>query len=115
MNQVSVIPNMWEFNLTTGLTGEIKTDNWQKPKMRKFHSSFLFEDNYMFIIGGMKLNYKFLKDIWVFDIDERVWHEFHFSLYLNPFLEGGIAYHKMALCSNLITFMDEMSDDKVIT
>lgn len=102
-NQTQVGQNFWSVNLESQMAEEIRVESCKKPKHRKFHGTCLFDKNYLLIFGGMKINYKFMNDFWVYDIEERVWHEFPVDFTTNTFLELGIAHHSLACMSADIT------------
>lgn len=84
----------------------------RKPKHRKYHASFMFEEKYMFIFGGVKMNFKFLNDLWIFDTEENTWHEFRVENEEMLFLQEGIAHHKMTLLSSNIFKLSEIEFQK---
>lgn len=102
-NQTQVGQNFWSVDLESQMAEEIRVESCKKPKHRKFHGACLFDKNYLLIFGGMKINYKFMNDFWVYDIEERVWHEFPVDFGTNTFLELGIAHHSLACMSADIT------------
>lgn len=102
-NQTQVNQNFWQLDMLSGIAEEISSDSCKKPKHRKFHGSCLFDKNYLVIFGGMKINYKFMNDLWIYDIEERVWHEFPIDFEINVFLELGIAHHSLVCLSSEIT------------
>ena len=98
-NQTQVGQNFWSVDMGTGMAEELRAESLKKPKHRKFHGACLFDRNYLLIFGGMKINYKFMNDFWLFDIEETVWHEFPVDFDANPFLEEGIAHHSLTCMS----------------
>lgn len=98
-NQTQVGQNFWSVDMESGMAEELRAESLKKPKHRKFHGACLFDRNYLLIFGGMKINYKFMNDFWLFDIEESVWHEFPVDFDANPFLEEGIAHHSLTCMS----------------
>ena len=106
-NQTHVNQNFWQVDISAGIAEEIRSDSCKKPKHRKFHGTCLFDKNYLLVFGGMKINYKFMNDFWIYDVEERVWHEFPVDFEVNTFLEYGIAHHSLVYMSSEITHLSK--------
>jgi hypothetical protein len=91
-------------DMSNWTTRDIRNPLLASPAIRKFHTSFVFEETYIFIIGGIWNGDKFLKDIWVFDTEEETWNEFSLVQDLgNSGIERGVYHHKMICMSSAIT------------
>jgi hypothetical protein len=89
--------------LSTWIVKEIKSVNFVQPPNRKFHASFSYEETFIFAIAGISSGDKFLKDIWMFDIGEKSWHEFRIEQVDKELdIDKGLAHHKLVCMSPAI-------------
>jgi hypothetical protein len=105
-------PKFFSLNLSNWSTKEIKSSSFQHPVLRKFHASFVLDDTYLCIYGGVKHGDKFLRDFWIFDVEEETWIEFRLGNEVSDFgIEVGIAHHRMVSLSSTITHL--VTDGKI--
>lgn len=112
--QPSIQCNLTSINHRFKTIAELRSESSKRPKLRKFHASCLFDSNYLILFGGMKMNYKFMTDIWIYDFEDNQWHEFEINMEVTKFLEYGIAHHKLVVMSPNITKLSpiEIKDPK---
>ncbi len=99
-------PEFFGLSLDTWKIREVKHSNFSQPTPRKFHGSFVLDNTYLFVFGGIRPNDKFAKDLWIFDTYDNNWHEFKVtSDSQNLSLVNGLAHHKLLSMSSHIQIL----------
>lgn len=105
INFSNLNPEFFGLNLETWKVHEIKPPNFCQPSLRKFHATFVLDNTYLFVFGGIRTGDKFAKDVWIFVVEDENWHEFKVSSeFYDLELMDGVAHHKiLCMSSNILT------------